>query len=156
VAGKWTSTPISDVTEEEVDRLIVLNTKAVSFGPQQAAHRPYDGGRVINTTSGATVSAPATQSVHVAAKAGVAGLTRVAAKELAARGTTVNAVSLGATDTDQLRATTTDEVREQMTAQSVFGRLGTPEDIADVIALLASSQARWLTGAIVHTSGGLA
>jgi 3-oxoacyl-[acyl-carrier protein] reductase len=155
-AGAWTFTAIRDVTEDEFDRLFALNTKAALFMSKLAGERLRHGGRIVNVSTGAVVLAPATQAVYTASKAAVEGLTRVAAKELADRAITVNAVSPGATDTDQLRHTTDEQARGQMTAQSVFGRLGEPQDIADVVAFLASHDARWITGAVINASGGLA
>jgi 3-oxoacyl-[acyl-carrier protein] reductase len=155
-AGGWNFNPIADVSEEEFDRYFALNAKSAFFGLQEAARRTNDGGRIVNISTAATVVAPAEQSVYVGAKAAAEGFARVAAKELGGRGITVNNVLAGATDTEQLASAVPEEAREQMARASVFGRLGTPRDIADVVAFLASEEARWVTGANISASGGLA
>ena len=87
-------------------------------------------------------------------------LTRVWAAELGPRGVTVNAVAPGAVDTAMLKAATPrmggEEAVKGMVARTPLGRLGTPSDIADVVAFLASPDARWVTGQVLDTTGGLA
>ena len=86
-------------------------------------------------------------------------LTRVWAAELGPRGVTVNAVAPGLVDTAMLRAATArmgEEAVKGMVARTPLGRLGTPSDIADVVAFLASPDARWVTGQVLDTTGGLA
>jgi 3-oxoacyl-[acyl-carrier protein] reductase len=84
----------------------------------------------------------------------VIGLTKTAAKELAPRGVTVNAVAPGFIETD-MTAVLPDKVKEAMLSQVPLGRAGTPEDVADVVRFLASDQAAYVTGQVIHVSGGM-
>jgi 3-oxoacyl-[acyl-carrier protein] reductase len=93
-------------------------------------------------------------AVYSASKAAVEMLTRVLAAELGPRGITVNAVLPGMTDTEMLRQAVPPEALEAYVRQTPLGRLGTPEDIADVVAFLASEQARWITGETIGANGG--
>jgi len=102
----------------------------------------------LNTTRPARGTAP-----YAAGKGTIEQLTKVAATELGARGITVNAVCPGATDTDLLRSTNPAVALEQIATITPLGRLGQP---ADVVALLASPDGRWLTGQIIHATGDLA
>ena len=94
-------------------------------------------------------------AAYAGSKAAVEQFTKVAAKELGARNITVNAVSPGATDTDMMRGNPP-EVREQLAQMSPLGRMGTPQDIADVVAFLAGDGARWITGQNIQVGGGVA
>jgi len=111
-------------------------------------------GRVINITSVVGSSGNAGQINYAAAKAGIAGLTRALAREIGSRGITVNCVAPGLIDTDMTRALT-DAQREALLQQIPLGRLGNPEDVAAVVAFLASPQAAYITGATLHVNGGM-
>lgn len=93
---------------------------------------------------------------YAASKGAIEQLIKVAATELGARGISVNAVCPGATDTDLLHSTNPAVALEQIATITPLGRLGQPADIADVVTLLASPDGRWLTGQIIHATGGLA
>ena len=99
--------------------------------------------------------APAKQSKYAATRAGLEAAARVAAKELASRGITVNVVRPGATDTETLRAGTSDRAIEAMATSNAMRRLGTPDDIAGAVMMLVSPDAAWVTGAIIDATGGL-
>jgi 3-oxoacyl-[acyl-carrier protein] reductase len=94
--------------------------------------------------------------IYSASKGAVEQITRVLAKELGERGITVNAVSPGPTDTELFRAGKTDEQITTMAQMAAFGRLGQVEDIADVVAFLASEEARWISGQNIRANGGFA
>lgn len=142
-------------TEELYDETFATNTKAVFFAIQLAARRMADGGRIVNlSTINASIGSPET-AAYAGSKAAIEAFTRVAAKELGARGITVNAVQPGTTDTEMLRALNSPQALEQAAAMSPFQRLGQPTDIADVIAWLVSDDARWVTGQVIRADGGL-
>jgi len=111
-------------------------------------------GRIINVSSVVGVSGNPGQANYVASKAGVIGLAKAVAKELASRGITVNVVAPGYIETD-MTTDLADKAKEAMVGQIPLGRAGTPEDIAGVVAFLASDQAAYITGQVVHVSGGM-
>ncbi len=111
-------------------------------------------GRIINMASVVGVTGNAGQANYAASKAGVIGLTKSAAKELASRNITVNAIAPGFIETD-MTAVLPESVREAMLSQIPLGRAGTPEDVAAVAAFLASESADYLTGQVIHVSGGM-
>jgi 3-oxoacyl-[acyl-carrier protein] reductase len=111
-------------------------------------------GRIINVTSVVGVSGNPGQANYVASKAGIIGLTKSAAKELASRGITVNAVAPGFIETD-MTASLADKAREAMVAQIPLGRAGTARDIAAAVKFLASDHAAYITGQVIHVNGGM-
>jgi 3-oxoacyl-[acyl-carrier protein] reductase len=155
-AGIGKFTPLAEVTEEEFDTILALNTRGVCFALQEAARRMADGGRIINISSSITVSAFVGTAVTAGSKAAVEQFTLAAAKELGKRGITANTVLPGATGTEGFDQTAPPEMKGKVAHMSPLGRMGQPKDIADVIAFLASEQARWLTGQHIRATGGLA
>lgn len=143
--------------EDEWDQVINTNLKGV-FLCTKAVTRPMmkqRKGRIINVASVVGITGNPGQANYVAAKAGVIGFTKTAAKELASRGITVNAVAPGfiSTDmTDQLP----EDVRNQLLSQIPLGRLGNPGDIAKVAAFLASDDSSYMTGQTLSVDGGMA
>lgn len=111
-------------------------------------------GRIVNITSVVGSSGNPGQINYAAAKAGVAGMTRSLAQEIGSRGVTVNCVAPGFIDTDMTRALT-DAQREELLRQIPVGRLGNPEEVAAVVAFLASPQAAYITGTTLHVNGGM-
>ncbi|MFD6530887.1 SDR family oxidoreductase [Streptomyces sp. NPDC060184] len=155
-AGTMLRSKIAETTEEQFDAIMSLNVKAAFFAHQQAARRLLDGGRIVNISSTATVLAQPNQAAYSMSKAALDQLTRVAAKELAGRGITVNTVAPGAVETDELRADIQPAALERWRRASAFGRLGQPDDIADVVGFLLSEDARWITGQNIRAAGGAA
>ncbi len=155
-AGILTNASIADVTEDDFDRLFAVNVKGTFFACQQAARRMGEGGRIINFSSSTTARIMPTYGVYVATKGAVEQLSRSLSKELGPKGITVNVVSPGPTETELFLKGKPDEVVRRMAAQSAFNRLGRPEDIADVVAFLASEEARWITGQNILVNGGVA
>jgi 3-oxoacyl-[acyl-carrier protein] reductase len=111
-------------------------------------------GRIINVSSVVGISGNPGQANYVASKAGIIGLTKAVAKELASRGITVNAVAPGFIETD-MTASLPDKGREAMMAQIPLGRAGTDRDIAETVVFLASDKASYITGQVIHVSGGM-
>ena len=111
-------------------------------------------GRIINISSVVGVSGNPGQANYVASKAGIIGLTKAVARELASRNITVNAVAPGYIDTD-MTGDLDDKAKAAVIGQIPMGRIGTPEEIAGVVAFLASAAADYITGQVIHVSGGL-
>jgi 3-oxoacyl-[acyl-carrier protein] reductase len=146
--------PLVDVTEEEYDRLFAVNVKGTFFACQQAARRMAGGGRIINLSSSTTAMMLPRYAAYVATKGAVEQLTHVLAKELGPRQITVNAVSPGPTDTELFSEGKTEEEKQRLAQLAALGRLGQPQDIAGVVALLCSDDARWITGQNLRANGG--
>jgi 3-oxoacyl-[acyl-carrier protein] reductase len=153
--GGWTFTKLVDLSVEEMDEMWALNLRSALLVLREAARRLHDGGRVVLLSSAAADLAPARQISYAAAKSGLETAARVAAKELGRQGITVNVVRPGATDTPQLRRTTSDKAIEAMSAAPALRRLGQPDDVAEVVGFLVSERARWVTGVVMDATGGL-
>ncbi|MBV8229822.1 MAG: SDR family oxidoreductase [Planctomycetaceae bacterium] len=154
-AGVMFNKPLAEVTEEEFDRIFAVNVKGTFFTCQQAARRMAEGGRMINLSSSTTALMLPTYAAYVATKGAVEQLSHVLAKELGPRGITVNVVSPGPTDTELFGQGKTEQDKQRFAQMAALGRLGRPEDIADVVALLVSDEARWITGQNIRANGGL-
>ncbi len=142
--------------EDDWDSVINTNLKGV-FLCTKAVSRPMmkqRQGRVINISSVVGVSGNAGQANYTAAKAGVIGLTKTSAKELAARGITVNAIAPGFIETDMTNDLN-EEVGEQMRKQIPLGRFGSPEDVAKTVVFLASEDSSYITGQTIQVDGGM-
>jgi 3-oxoacyl-[acyl-carrier protein] reductase len=142
--------------DEEWDDVINTNLKGVyhcikSVTRQMMKQR---SGRIINISSVVGILGNAGQANYVAAKAGVIGLTKTTARELASRGITVNAVAPGFIETD-MTAKLNDEMKEALLSQIPLARLGQPEDIAQMVAFLASDAASYITGQTISIDGGM-
>lgn len=148
--------PIAEITEAEYDRVMATNTKAVFLAMQHAARHMRDNGRIIIVSTLNTTMAAPGAALYGGSKGAIEQFGHAAARELGARGITVNSVSPGATDTELLRATNTEEALRFAASFTPLGRLGQPADIADVVAFLAGPDSRWITGQNIHAGGGLA
>ena len=153
-AGIRITKNVTEIEEEEFDRLFAVNVKGTFFSCQLAARRLSDGGRIINVSSAVTKMMLPGYSIYAASKAAVDQITRTLSKELGGRNITVNAVCPGPVDTELLREGKTNEQIQQMAQMAALGRIGRGEDIADVVAFLASDGARWITGQTIHVNGG--
>ncbi|HLI20978.1 MAG TPA: SDR family oxidoreductase [Stellaceae bacterium] len=154
-AGIGSRNTIENVTPEDFDRVIAIDLRAPFFVMQQALHRLVDYGRIINVSSTAARIGYAETPVYAAAKAALEALTLSTAKRLGARGITVNAVAPGAVRTDLNPLARDPSSAQQIASETLLGRVGEPEDIADVVAFLAGEDARWITGQVIEASGGL-
>jgi 3-oxoacyl-[acyl-carrier protein] reductase len=147
--------PLEDISEEFTRQQFAVNILGPIAAIQAAAPLfPAGGGRIINVSSCVTVYPLPWSTVYVATKAGLEAATRALAAELGPRNITVNAVGVGFTATD-LIGTNTKEQDDALIARTPLGRIGQPADIADAISLLASSDARWITGQLVLATGGI-
>jgi 3-oxoacyl-[acyl-carrier protein] reductase len=145
--------PHTEVDEEEFDRVFGLVARGTFFALQEAAKRLRDGGRIVNISSGGSVTGGPMAGLYLGAKAAVEQFSLALAKELGPRGITVNAVLPGLTDTDGMIMPP--EAVEQAVSMTPLGRLGQPEDVAGVVAFLVGEDGRWMTGQLVRAGGGL-
>jgi NAD(P)-dependent dehydrogenase (short-subunit alcohol dehydrogenase family) len=147
---------IGMATDEHFDWSWEVNARVPFLVTRALLPRLNDGGRIINISSAGTRIAPPETISYTMAKAAVENFTRVLAKELGPRGITVNAVSPGFTvgETTEAALTAPGTVA-YVEANTLLGRLGRPEDVADAVVALASPDCRWVTGQLVEASGGL-
>lgn len=144
------------MTEEAFDQVIGTNLKGafntIRFASRQMLKQK--SGRIINMSSVVGVTGNAGQANYAASKAGVIGLTKAAARELASRGITVNAIAPGFIETD-MTSILPEKVREASVAQIPLGSFGKPEQVAAAAAFLASEDAGYITGQVLHVDGGM-
>ncbi|MFN2109419.1 MAG: 3-oxoacyl-[acyl-carrier-protein] reductase [Anaerolineae bacterium] len=155
-AGITRDTLLLRMQEADWDEVLRVNLKGV-FNTSKAAVRSMmrqRAGRIINISSVSGLMGQVGQANYSAAKAGMIGLTKSMAREFAARGITVNAVAPGLITTD-MTAALDEELREQMRSLIPLGRFGVAEDVAHVVAFLASDAAAYITGAVLPVDGGL-
>lgn len=154
-AGVGAPGTVEDTDEATFDRLFAVDVKAPFFVTQRILPQVNDGGRIINISSMVALAAHPYAAAYSAAKGALNAMTVSIAAGLGARGITVNAVAPGATATDFIGALLDDPaIRSDLEQKSVFGRIGQPEDIAGVVAFLASPEAGWVTGQVIAASGG--
>ncbi|MFB4423724.1 SDR family oxidoreductase [Streptomyces sp. QL37] len=147
--------PLAETEEADFDRVMAVNAKSVFLAIRYAARHMRDGGSIVSVSTLNTVLPAPGNAPYAASKGALEQLTLVASRELGARGITVNTVSPGATDTDLLRSANTPQGLERAVAMTSLGRLGQPEDVADVIAFLAGPDGRWVTGQNIRANGGV-
>ena len=141
---------------EDWDTVLNTNLKG-AFHFIQALMRPMikqRSGRIINISSIAGLIGNAGQANYAASKAGLIGLTKTLARELASRGITVNAVAPGLIETD-MTTVLSEEIRQNILKNVPLGKLGEPEDIAGAVAYLASAEAKYITGQVLTVDGGM-
>jgi 3-oxoacyl-[acyl-carrier protein] reductase len=156
-AGIYDILPFDQVTEDLYRRTFDVNVLGVLLTTQAALKVMGEGGSIINTSSKITRRAPKHSVLYTASKLAVEGITRVLANELGPRRIRANAIAPGFVVTEGVYAKgfMGSDFEEYAKAQTPLGRLGQPEDIADVVVFLASDSSRWLTGEVLFVSGGL-
>lgn len=150
-AGMVTFKPLVETTEDEFDQIFALNAKGAYFAMQEAAKVIEGGGRIVNISTDGTHMGFAGVTAYLGSKGALEQFTKGLAHELAPKGVTVNTVSPGFTDTAMLP----EAMRDTGAQMSPLKRVGSPKDIADVVAFVVSEEARWLTGQNIHASGGV-
>jgi NAD(P)-dependent dehydrogenase (short-subunit alcohol dehydrogenase family) len=150
--------PVVETSDDEWHSLLGPNLHGYFYGCRAAGRRMLaqgTGGRIVNVTSAVNTLAVGGLSAYGAAKGAIAALTKALALELAPGQITVNAVAPGATDTPMNADAYTAQVRRTYEKRIPLGRIGTPEEVADVIVFLASDAARYVTGQELLVDGGL-
>lgn len=153
-AGIMDCVPIADVTEEMFDRHFAVNVKGTYFACQQAMKHMERGGTIINFSTSVSGAMLPTYSVYAATKGAVEQLTRQLAKEFGTKDIVVNCVAPGQVSTELFLNGKSEELVDTFRRMNAFGRLGEPEDIANVIDLFVSDKARWITGQTIRVNGG--
>jgi 3-oxoacyl-[acyl-carrier protein] reductase len=150
-AAYSTHDDVETLTAESLDRHYAVNVRTTALLSAEFARR-FDkgtGGRIVNMTSGQSVSPMPNELSYATSKGAIEALTMSLAAGVAARGITVNAVDPGGTDTGWM----TDELKAAVRAEMAFGRVGLPEDAARLILFLASDAGQWITGQVLHSRG---
>ena len=142
--------------DEDFDAVLDTNLKGVFYCTKVVSKLMMKkrSGRIVNMTSVVGVNGNAGQTNYAAAKAGVIGFSKSAAKEFASRGITVNMVAPGFIDTD-MTSVLSDKAKEAAMAGIPLQRMGTPENVADAVVFLVSDQAAYITGQVIHVDGGM-
>lgn len=157
-AGVYSFAPLELITEEEIDRIFSTNVKGLLLTTKAAGPLfPAEGGSIINIGSVVSETTPAYSSVYSGSKGAVDAITRAFAKELGPKNIRVNAVNPGMTSTEGVRSAGFEgsPFEAEVLKNTPLGRLGKPQDIANVVAFLASDDAGWVTGALLQAGGGL-
>jgi 3-oxoacyl-[acyl-carrier protein] reductase len=153
-AGATGTAPIDQITASAIDRTFDVNVKGALLATQRAvkAFGP-EGGCIVNISSALVGQPLPAHAIYISSKAAIEAITRVLAQELGAKKIRVNAVAPGATDTDFLQLD--ENGRNFVASRTALGRIGKPDDIAGVVAFLASDEAAWITGHVIGVDGGI-
>jgi 3-oxoacyl-[acyl-carrier protein] reductase len=155
-AGVMILKPLKDATDEDFEKQFNTNTKGTFNTLREAATRLADNGSIINFSTTVTRLNFPSYSIYAATKAAVDQFTRIFAKEVGNRGINVNSVQPGPTATDLFLDGKSEEVIARLASANAFNRLGTPADIARVVAFLASDDAKWISGQNIAANGAMA
>lgn len=154
-AGIMKLAPIADSDDSLFDSQVAINFKGTFNLMREAANRLRDGGAIVNLSTSIVGLKLETYGVYAATKAAVETMTGILAKELRGRSITVNTVAPGPTATELFLDGKPQEVVDRMSKMAPLERLGTPQDIANVVAFLARSDAAWVNGQTLRANGGI-
>lgn len=156
-SGVYEFAPLQEINEEHFHRQFNINVLGLLLVTQAAAKHLPEGGSVINIGSGASRLTPPNSAVYTATKGAVDAITGVLSRELGSRKIRVNSLNPGVVETEGTHSAgiTGSDFEKALVAQTPFGRVGQPDEIADVAVFLASKESRWLTGETLLVSGGL-
>lgn len=154
-AGVIAIKPVADMEDASYDRLMNINVRGTFNMLRLASKRLRDKGRIINFSTSALVSNMAGYAIYNASKAAVEAMTRTLSKELAPRKITVNAVAPGAVATELFFQGKTHEFVDRLIRMIPLGRIGEVDDIAPIVAFLASPEAGWISGQILRVNGAV-
>ncbi|MDQ1453307.1 MAG: 3-oxoacyl-[acyl-carrier protein] reductase [Acidobacteriaceae bacterium] len=157
-AGVYAFVPLEGIVEEEIDRIYDTNVRGLLLATKAGvALFPPEGGSVINIGSVASEQTPPMSAVYSGSKGAVDAITRVFAKELGPKKIRVNSVNPGPVATEGFKSSGIEgsDFEKGMIQSTPLGRLGQPDDVATVVAFLASDDARWITGSLLQVAGGL-
>jgi 3-oxoacyl-[acyl-carrier protein] reductase len=154
-AGIMKLATLAESDDALFDSQIAVNLKGSFNTLRQAARRLRHGGRIVNFSTSVVGTRLETYGIYTATKAAIEAMTAILAKELRGRAITVNAVAPGPTATDLFLAGKSPELIERMAKMNPLERLGTPEDIAAVVAFLAGPDGGWVNGQVLRANGGM-
>lgn len=156
-AGIGLYAPFAETSEALFDELMNIHFKGPFFLTQQLLPLMADGGRILNVSTGLARFALPGYAAYASMKGAMEVLTRYQAKELGARGISVNSIAPGAIETDfgGGRVRDNEELNKYVASQTALGRVGLPDDIGDAIAALLSDNLRWMTAQRIEVSGGM-
>jgi 3-oxoacyl-[acyl-carrier protein] reductase len=152
-AGIMLLSPLADLDLDDFDRMIRTNLRGTFVVSQQAAQRVREGGAIINFSSSVVKLALPAYTAYAATKGGVDAMTLVLAREMRGRDVTVNAVAPGPTATPLFLDGKDQALIDRLAGLSPLDRLGTPDDVAELVAFLAGP-ARWINGQVLYANGG--
>ena len=154
-AGIMKLAKIADCDDASFDQQIAVNLKGSFNGMREAARRLRDGGRIVNFSTSVVGTKLETYSVYAATKAAIETMTAILSKEMRGRNITVNALAPGPTSTDLFLDGKSPELVERLAKMNPLERLGTPEDIASVVAFLVGPDGAWINGQVLRANGGM-
>jgi 3-oxoacyl-[acyl-carrier protein] reductase len=156
-SGVYEFAPIEAITEEKFHKIFNINVLGVLLTTQAATKHLSEGSSIINIGSGVSRITPPNSAVYTATKGALDAITGVLAKELGAKKIRVNSVNPGIVETEGTHSAgfIGSDFEKTLVQQTPLGRAGQPDDIASVVAFLASEDAKWLTGELIIASGGL-
>jgi 3-oxoacyl-[acyl-carrier protein] reductase len=154
-AGIMALSSLATTDDATFDRVIAVNLKGTFNGLREAAKRLRPGGRIINFSTSVVGTKLETYGIYAATKSAIETLTAILSKELRGKSITVNAIAPGPTATDLFLRGKSQELIDRFAKMNPLERLGTPQDIAAVVAFLAGPDGSWINGQVLRANGGM-